>query len=153
MQTSLPTPSPAARPPSPGGESRDAGLGGTHPAGGEAPERLAAPKQHSGKEHSRGRRGGAGGKWEAQPGRGLQTPRPGRPRSLLAAKASPRTGPLASPRQLARPRPLHVAGLRPLQLAGLGGQSRAAGRGCVGRLEPPGLREIAKLVRSRRDRC
>lgn len=129
-------PAPQPGPPVPG-ESRDAGLGGTHPAGGEAPERLAAPMQHSGKERSRGRRGGAGGKRETQPGRGLQPPSPGRPCSLLAtnAKSQDRTHGLAPsagttpPPPCGRAPPSPAGGARrpiPCDWAGLRWPPRAA---------------------------
>lgn len=65
----MPTPSPAARPSGPRvwitapGESQNARPGQTHLAGGEAPERLAAPPQHDGRKRSGGRRDSGSSAW------------------------------------------------------------------------------------------
>lgn len=65
----MPTPSPAARPSGPRvwitapGESQNASPGQTHLAGGEEPERLAAPPQHDGRKRSGGRRDSESSAW------------------------------------------------------------------------------------------
>nr|XP_031538726.1 basic salivary proline-rich protein 2-like [Vicugna pacos] len=96
-------------------ESRDARPGRTHPAGGEAPECLATPPQHAGKEREprepRGRRRQAGA---AQPGCGLQPTSPGQKRSQLRASASPGTQLMAPPPPAGR-----APGANPMRLGGV----------------------------------
>lgn len=102
MYTPLPIPSPAALPSSPGGEPgrwplRDS-PGRWRSAG--APGSLAAALWIGALERARG---STGGKRAAQPGRGLQSRSPGRPRSRPCDKTRP--GPL--------PRPLSWHGAAP----------------------------------------
>nr|XP_031318051.1 uncharacterized protein LOC116156258 [Camelus dromedarius] len=95
-------------------ESRDARPGRTHPAGGEAPECLATPPQHAGKEREprepQGRRRQAGA---AQPGCGLQPTSRGQKRSQLRASASPGTQLMAPPPPAGR-----APGANPMRLGG-----------------------------------